>query len=157
MKNRKFKIFSILIVGLGLCMFSFRTFNKAATNTTDFINFDVDTVYVGDTNSNILDVIQTDSSLILTSSKGESAIFSLVIPADIQTGNYQLDTANNIEYLIYMDDVNEEYGKSTIGEITIISHNTVQDHITGSFNGIIHFKNSTKTRSVSNGSFDIHY
>lgn len=154
---KKIKYYSILIGTILFLVISLSSYRRNLVPTNN-ITFDVDTTYQNiDSVSNYSNVYITDSSLSLMQSINNSALLTIQLVPNISVGSYVLDSTTGAPCLLYFDNSIDLIGKSITGNVSINIHDTITKHIQGTFSGHIKYENSSKTRTISNGFFDVNY
>ena len=98
---------------------------------------------------------QTAGMIIFQTYINNNLIFGLNLADSIQAGTYPMGPG--ISRLVHSDDNYATSYLSDPGTLTITTHDTVNNKITGTFNCTLTRTNPAATKSVTNGEFNIQY
>lgn len=96
------------------------------------------------------------NTLIISGSFGGDEDLTITLPSNISSGSYDFSSNSNITYTIG-DNVYMSGGTGSSGSITISSHNTSTQEISGTFSGNLIELGGGGSVSLTNGSFTASY
>jgi hypothetical protein len=82
--------------------------------------------------------------------------YTLVTEDALMPGTYPIDGDTQFD-LIHSDDNNATYYASTSGSVTILTHDTVNNRMSGTYNCILTRSSPAATKTVTNGQFNFSY
>jgi len=82
--------------------------------------------------------------------------FAIYTNDELMPGTYAIDGNTQFD-IIHSDDNNATYYASTSGSVTVLTHDTVNDRMTGTFNCTLTRTTPAATKTGTNGAFTINY
>lgn len=99
---------------------------------------------------------QISGNIISQTTLGSNLIFVLSVADNLTPGTYSMGT-NAPCNLVHSDDNNVTSYNSSIGTLTIVTNDTVNDKLSGTYNCTLTRESPAGTKTVTNGEFNIDY
>lgn len=99
---------------------------------------------------------QISGNIISQTTLGSNLIFVLSVADNLTPGTYSMGS-NAPCNLVHSDDNNATSYSSSIGTITIVTNDTVNDKLSGTYNCTLTRESPAGTKTVTNGEFNIDY
>lgn len=101
-------------------------------------------------------VQESDDQLTVQTVLGQGQIFELSVAKHLSPGTYVMNTGSPVTLLHSDDDYTTTY-HSTSGELTIVSNDTVHDHLSGTYSCTLTRANPAGSKTVTQAEFNVDY